>query len=140
MPRNTKPRHSLSSGAISTYGLIAGFPANLPTVTAAAVATTATTTAAAATTGLVLSLVHTKRTAIHFLAVKVLDHGGKVVVIDFDEAEATGTTGLTVVPSIYSSDLISMDLCDRAEYGPSCAPCFQCFTPAKQPVTAITTK
>ncbi len=72
---------------------------NLPTVAAAAAAATAAavaTATAAATTRLVLGFVDAKCTPVHFLTVQVLDHGGKVVVIDFDETEATGTARLAV--------------------------------------------
>ena len=57
--------------------------------------------AATAATGAILGFVHAQGASVHFLAIKVLDHGGKGLVIDFDETEAAGTTRLAVVDQRY---------------------------------------
>src|SRR5512138_1210684 len=65
--------------------------------TTAAVAATAAATTAATAAGLVLRFVDLQRPATHVLAIQVLDRPGRIGAGHFDEAEPTGTAGLTIV-------------------------------------------
>ena len=95
----TPPRAAAGVQIINPWADSSTLPA--ATATAATVATTAT---AAAATGALLGLVDTQGPATHVLAVQSTDHALESIVIDFHEAEATGTAGLTVVDQRHAVD------------------------------------
>lgn len=93
------PRHLAAAGRYPSVHQQELPAAAAATAAATATAVTATAAAAAAATAArtVLGLVDAEGAAAQFLAVEGLDHRLQGVIVDFDEAEATGTARLAVI-------------------------------------------